>query len=40
MGTSIYNLHRNADMAKKIVTQTVAKIPVEPNWHCHSALKN
>ena len=36
----IANLHRNADMAKKIVTQTVAKIPVEPNWHCHSALKN
>ncbi|HZL12637.1 MAG TPA: S-methyl-5'-thioadenosine phosphorylase [Verrucomicrobiae bacterium] len=36
----IANLHRNADTAKKIVAQTVAKIPAEPNWHCHSALKN
>jgi 5'-methylthioadenosine phosphorylase len=36
----IANLHRNADMAKKIVAQAIAKIPVEPNWHCHSALKN
>jgi 5'-methylthioadenosine phosphorylase len=36
----IANLHRNADTAKKIVAQTVAKIPAEPNWRCHSALKN
>jgi 5'-methylthioadenosine phosphorylase len=36
----IANLHRNADTAKKIVAQTIAKIPAEPNWHCHSALKN
>jgi 5'-methylthioadenosine phosphorylase len=36
----IANLRRNADTAKKIVAQTVAKIPAEPNWHCHSALKN
>jgi 5'-methylthioadenosine phosphorylase len=36
----IANLHRNADTAEKIVAQTVAKIPAEPNWHCHSALKN
>jgi 5'-methylthioadenosine phosphorylase len=36
----IANLHRNADMAKKIVAQAIAKIPAEPNWHCHSALKN
>jgi len=36
----IANLHRNADTAKKIVAQTIAKIPAELNWHCHSALKN
>lgn len=36
----IANLHRNADTAKKIVAQTIAKIPAEPNWPCHSALKN
>jgi 5'-methylthioadenosine phosphorylase len=36
----IANLHRNADTAKKIVAQTITKIPAEPNWHCHSALKN
>jgi 5'-methylthioadenosine phosphorylase len=36
----IASLHRNADMAKKIVVQTISKIPAEPNWSCHSALKN
>jgi 5'-methylthioadenosine phosphorylase len=36
----IANLNRNADTAKKIVAQTIAKIPAEPNWRCHSALKN
>jgi 5'-methylthioadenosine phosphorylase len=36
----IANLHRNADTAKKIVAQAIAKIPAEPNWYCHSALKN
>ena len=35
----IGNLHRNADMARKIVVQAINKIPVEPNWPCHSALK-
>ena len=34
------NLHRNADTAKKVVAQAVARIPVEPNWKGHSALKN
>ena len=33
-------LHRNADMAKKIVAQTITQIPAEPGWPCHSALKN
>ncbi len=34
------NLHRNADMAKKIVAAAVARIPAEPNWQAHSALKH
>jgi 5'-methylthioadenosine phosphorylase len=36
----LQNLHRNADTAKKIVAAAISKIPAEPNWHCHSALKN
>ena len=34
------NLHRNADTAKKVVTAVIPQIPAEPNWKCHSALKN
>lgn len=34
------HLRRNAEMAKKIVAATIPKIPVEPNWPCHSALNN
>jgi 5'-methylthioadenosine phosphorylase len=34
------NLHRNADTAKKVVAQAVAKIPSEPNFKAHRALKN
>jgi 5'-methylthioadenosine phosphorylase len=36
----IANLHRNADTAKKIVAKVILQIPAEPNWPCHSALKN
>jgi 5'-methylthioadenosine phosphorylase len=36
----IQNLHRNADMAKKIVIAAISQIPATPNWPCHSALKN
>jgi 5'-methylthioadenosine phosphorylase len=36
----IANLHRNADTAKQIVASAIPQIPAEPNWHCHSALKN
>lgn len=36
----IANLMRNADTAKKIVAKVIPQIPVEPNWPCHSALKN
>jgi 5'-methylthioadenosine phosphorylase len=34
------NLHRNADTAKKVVAKAIPKIPTNPNWPCHSALKN
>jgi 5'-methylthioadenosine phosphorylase len=33
------NLHRNADMGKKIVSTAISRIPAIPNWPCHSALK-
>jgi len=34
------NLNRNSDMAKKIIAAAIAQIPAEPDWPCHSALKN
>jgi 5'-methylthioadenosine phosphorylase len=36
----IANLNRNAATAKAVVTRTIAQIPKEPNWRCHSALQN
>lgn len=36
----IENLTRNAEMAKAMVARVVSAIPAEPNWPCHSALKN
>jgi 5'-methylthioadenosine phosphorylase len=36
----IANLHHNADTAKKIIASAIPQIPIEPNWSCHSALKN
>jgi 5'-methylthioadenosine phosphorylase len=36
----IANLHRNADTAKKVVVAAISRIPTEPNWACHSALKH
>ncbi|MGO8764588.1 MAG: S-methyl-5'-thioadenosine phosphorylase [Limisphaerales bacterium] len=36
----IANLHRNAGTAKRIVAKVIPQIPTEPNWPCHSALKN
>ena len=33
-------LHRNADMAKKVITHAIPLIPREPGWPCHEALKN
>jgi 5'-methylthioadenosine phosphorylase len=36
----IANLMKNAATAKEIVAQAIPQIPDEPNWPCHSALKN
>ena len=36
----IQNLQCNAETAKKIVIAAISKIPREPNWLSHSALKN
>lgn len=36
----IANLMKNAATAKAVVTRTIAQIPAEPNWPCHSALQN
>lgn len=36
----IANLIRNAATAKAVVTRAIAQIPAQPNWPCHSALKN
>jgi 5'-methylthioadenosine phosphorylase len=36
----IENLMKNAALAKEIVKKTIAQIPQEANWPCHSALKN
>jgi 5'-methylthioadenosine phosphorylase len=36
----IGNLHRNAETAATVVAASISKIPAEPNWSCHSALKN
>jgi len=34
------NLHHNADMARQIIARTIPQIPAEPDWPCHSALRN
>jgi 5'-methylthioadenosine phosphorylase len=34
------NLHRNAELAKAVIRRCVPQIPEQPNWPCHSALKN
>jgi len=36
----VANLQRNAATAQAVVTRTIAQIPAEPNWPCHSALQN
>ncbi len=36
----IANLMKNAALAKQILLHAVPQIPSEPNWSCHSAVKN
>src|SRR2546428_1869066 len=36
----IENLHRNAEMAKRILAQVIPQIPTAPDWPCHDALRN
>jgi 5'-methylthioadenosine phosphorylase len=36
----IANLMKNAEMAKAIVKRVLPRIPPEPNWPCHDALRN
>ncbi len=36
----VANLMKNAAMAKAIIAKAVPQIPTEPNWPCHSALKD
>jgi len=36
----VANLMKNASTAKAIITRAIPQIPAEPNWPCHSALKN
>lgn len=36
----VANLMRNAEQAKKIITQVLPKIPATPGCSCHQALKN
>jgi 5'-methylthioadenosine phosphorylase len=36
----VANLMKNAATAKAIVAKAIPQIPEEPNWPCHSALKN
>jgi 5'-methylthioadenosine phosphorylase len=36
----IANLLKNAATAKAIIARAIPQIPLEPNWPCHSALKN
>jgi 5'-methylthioadenosine phosphorylase len=36
----ISNLHRNAATAKALVASVIPKIPTEPGWPCHHALRH
>jgi len=36
----IENLKRNAQTAQRIIQHVLPRIPAEPNWPCHSALRN
>ncbi|MDI9401733.1 MAG: S-methyl-5'-thioadenosine phosphorylase [Limisphaerales bacterium] len=34
------NFSKNIALAKRILKNTISRIPLEPNWPCHSSLKN
>jgi 5'-methylthioadenosine phosphorylase len=36
----VANLRKNAEQAKAIIKRVLPKIPTEPNWPCHDALRN
>jgi 5'-methylthioadenosine phosphorylase len=36
----IENLKRNAETAKRIIQHVLPRIPTEPSWPCHDALRN
>jgi 5'-methylthioadenosine phosphorylase len=36
----VANLQKNASQAKAIIRRVIPKIPKEPNWPCHDALRN
>ena len=36
----IANLNKNAATAKQVIAHAISQIPDQPNWPCHSALKN
>ena len=36
----IENLKRNAETAKRIIQHVLPRIPTEPGWPCHDALRN
>lgn len=33
------NLHRNAELAKRVILDVVPRIPAQPDWPCHRALE-
>jgi len=36
----IANLKKNSALAKAIIAKALPRIPAEPNWPCHDALRN
>jgi len=34
------NVQRNAETAKQVIRHVIERIPPEPNWPCHDALRN
>jgi 5'-methylthioadenosine phosphorylase len=36
----VENLHKNAETAQRVVAETLPRIPKQPGWPCHDALRN